>query len=401
MKASTKAINAVTKARILEVLKECDKLGEAVFLKKYGYRASLRYQLQHENKRYPSKAVLGVAAGVKASQFSGGPAHTGRVLLRLGFTMADTRNKTLSTAMTAMVALCSIAWPFPALAKPNLPIEPVACFASGSNNAGEVRGWAALGHDVGVAAPRVNAATEEELKALAGQDIAVFVDSGAFSEVSFDTGAPVVVKPISSREWDKRLALYHRLAEVLGPQLHVVAPDQVGNQNMTLMRLYKHRSKLQRIRDAGAHVLVPVQKGSMSQADFMQEAKALLRMDCVPALPCRKAATTPTELRDFARAYKPDRIHLLGLGIRGELAQRHLGALADVIPDAQVTVDSCVIRAHCNKGNPKTGEKPRRIAIARKVVMGIEQAVGRSLWTVSQRKEFELLLAFGLVGGEA
>lgn len=388
MKTSTIAINAVTKKRILEVLKACDDMGEAHFLKAHGYRPSVRYKLSHEGKTYPSKAVLGVAAGIKASQFSGGPSHTGRVLLRLGFAMADTRNKTLSTAMTSLIALAAVAWPFPALAKPELPIEPVAAFASGSNNAGEIRGFAACGHDIGVAAPRVNADTEVALKELAGQDLAVFVDSGAFSEMDFSVSPPKVVKPMTPDKWEHVLGVYKRLAKVLGPQLHVVAPDKVGDQMTTMARLYGHRSDMQEIGALGAHVLVPVQKGSSSQADFMREAKALLRMDCIPSLPCKEAATTPDELRSFVRDYKPDRLHLLGLGTRGPRAQEYLGVLAEECPDAQVTVDSCIIRAHCNSD--------RRIGIARKVAIGIERAVGRALWTVAQRKEFEILLAFGM-----
>ena len=391
MKASTIAIKAVTKERILAVLAECNKLGETTFLKTHGYRPSLRYKLHHEGKLYPSKAVLGVAAGITPSQFSGGASHTARVLLRLGFEVADTKNKTISSAMTALVAIAAAAWPFPALAKPSLPIEPVAAFASGSNNAGEIRGWAALGHDVGAAAPHVNAATERELVSLRGQDIAVFIDSGAFGEMDFTVNPPQVKSPMTREKWDKVIGLYGRLASELGPQLHVVAPDKVGDQMTTLVRLDRYKRELQAIGKLGAHVLVPVQKGSAPQAEFMTAARELLRMDCVPSLPCKKAATTPKELRAFCRDYQPTRLHLLGLGTRGKLAQDYLSVVAEESPDAQVTLDSCVITAHCGSN--------RRIGIARKIAIGIQNAVGKTLWTVAQRKEFELLLAFGLTGG--
>jgi hypothetical protein len=279
------SINAVTRARVLEVISECKDKGEAAFLKEHGYRKSLRYQLQHGGKSFPSKAILGVSAGLSPKQFSGGASHTVRVLGRLGFTVRDAKRKPVSSAMVALVALAASAWPFPALATPSLDIEPAAVFASGSNHAGEIRGWASIGQDIGVAAPEVNEAAIVELEALAGSDIAVFVDSGAFSEVNFTEAGPVVVKPITDAEWRKRLALYKRLARSLAGQLHVVAPDRVGDQTLTLARLDRYKTELREIAALGAHILVPTQKGALSQGDFFREARALLRIHVIPAFP--------------------------------------------------------------------------------------------------------------------
>jgi hypothetical protein len=255
-------------------------------------------------------------------------------------------------------------------------------FASGSNHAGEIRGWAGMGRDLGVAAPELSEAAVVELEALAGTDVAVFVDSGAFSEVTFGADGPKVVKPITDAEWLKRLALYERLATALGGQVHVVAPDQVGNQAVTLERLERYRAQLHTIAALGAHILVPVQKGDMSQADFMRAAEAIVGLDVVPSIPCKKAATTPEELGAFCADYKPTRMHLLGLGARGSRTPKYLAQVAELAPDAQVTLDSCVIRAHCNSD--------RRIGVARKIALGLKAA-----WTVAARKEFELTLAFG------
>jgi hypothetical protein len=368
----------LTRDDILGTILECKLAGEADFLKRYGYGRSVRYQLRYNGQSYPSKAILGVAAGLTCKQFSGGAAHTARVLGRLGFEVRDGKHRGVSSAVAALVALAASAWSFPALASAELPVEPVAAFASGSNHAGEIRGWAALGRDIGVAVPELSEEAIVELLALAGSDVAVFVDSGAFSEVGPDLR---VVRPIAHQEWLRRLGVYKRLASALGGQLHVVAPDRVGDQEVTLQRLERYAEELREIDALGAHVLVPAQKGAMSQADFMRTAEALLVIDVTPAVPCKKAATSPAELAAFCDDYRPHRMHLLGLGPRGARTVDYMQAVADFAPGAQVTIDSCTIRAHCNRD--------RRIGVARRIAIRLKD------WTVAARKEFEIVLAFG------
>jgi 5-methylcytosine-specific restriction protein A len=80
-----KRMQDVTRADVLRAIAECDELGAAAFLQVYGYRASLKYVLRVGDAEYPSKAILGVAAGRTSKQFSGGAAHTVRTLTGLGF----------------------------------------------------------------------------------------------------------------------------------------------------------------------------------------------------------------------------------------------------------------------------------------------------------------------------
>lgn len=369
-------------ADIRRAAAECERLGESEFLAAHGYGRSTRYRVIVGGKLYPSKAILGVAAGLTSREFSGGAAHTVRVLERLGFTVRDGKRRGLSGALAALVAGALSAWPFPALAAPELPVEPVATFASGSNNAGEIRGFAAAGRDVGVAAPRVNAETESALLELAGSDVAVFVDSGAFSEIAFTDAGPKVVEPITDAEWRKRLGLYKRLARALGGQLHVVAPDMVGNQRVTLGRLARYAADIREIAELGAHVLVPAQLGELSQADFVRRANAIVGVEMIPAMPCKKAATSVGELEAFVADYRPTQMHCLGLGARGSRTRAYLAAVAAHVPDCQVTLDSCLIRAHCNSD--------RRIGVARKIALEL-----RSWASVAERKCFEIALAFG------
>ncbi|HWL69447.1 MAG TPA: DUF3427 domain-containing protein [Geminicoccus sp.] len=72
---------------------EHDRLGPAAFLRKYGYGAPTGYWILHEGKRYPSKAILGVAwhyedparPALRPTQFSGGEATVQRKAEQLGF----------------------------------------------------------------------------------------------------------------------------------------------------------------------------------------------------------------------------------------------------------------------------------------------------------------------------
>lgn len=326
----------VTRDDVLRAIALCDLLGEARFLEQHGYRPSLRYLVRHNGRSYPSKAVLGVASGLRAADFFGGAAHTVRELRRLGFEVRDGRRVVtdaswLATArdVAAELGVEIASFRFPG----SLAIQPHAYFASGSNRPPEINGCARVGQDVGVAAPEITPVCEEALARLRGTDIQVFVDSGAFSEVSFKEkgreGQCVVVKPMTDRHWDRVLSLYERLALRLGDQLHVVAPDRVGDQAVTLERLARYRLRLARIAGMGARVLVPVQKGTVSQTDFARRVAELLRpIRWVPALPCRKAATTPAELGAFVRAFKPRHVHLMGVGPNGQRTPEYLAELA-------------------------------------------------------------------------
>lgn len=74
----------LTTADILRSIWECIRMGTEAFLRKYGYAAG-RYMVKFQGHMLPSKAIVGVAAGLSASEFSGGQARLGGLLERLGF----------------------------------------------------------------------------------------------------------------------------------------------------------------------------------------------------------------------------------------------------------------------------------------------------------------------------
>jgi hypothetical protein len=230
-------------------------------------------------------------------------------------------------------------------------------FVSGSNHAGEIRGLALSGNNVGVAAPELGPAAEAELALFAGGPMKLFVDSGAFSEVTFENGYPEVKAPISDVAWNKRLDTYERLARLFRRKLYVVAPDKVAFQAETLERLAKYASRIHAIRALGANVIVPVQKGDLSMADFAERALAVLGMkadEVVFGIPSKKDATSLQEMAAFAQYLfhkgAPTRVHLLGLGVR---SPRYVDALTAILTNSPWTTvfsDSVRITAMVGRG---------------------------------------------------
>lgn len=230
-------------------------------------------------------------------------------------------------------------------------------FASGSSMLPDIQGFLEIGHPLGVAIPHV---TEEGMVALCQAQVPVFVDSGAFSEVKFTREGPTITAPISREDWASRLDKYTRLAESLGPLAYLVAPDCVGFQDITLLRLRRHGARVRKLLDLGAQVLVPLQQGRLTTLEFYREVLRVLRCfdpppNLVPAFPMKKGATPLSEVEDFLTHVKPVRVHMLGLGVRNKLVRPLSEMLKRVAPEVQVSFDSCLIRSSVGKTNGPGG----------------------------------------------
>jgi len=377
----------VSRGDIIRVIAEIEDLGRVRFLRRYGYREASRFVLRVNGKSYPSKAVLGVAAGLKPSEFFGGARGAAGSLARLGFNVRNAAtgakaSRELDSLRRACekegLAVGEKPWP-------SLATEPAAYFASGSNRPAEIRGLARAGADIGVVAGELSENALVELEALAGSDVLVFVDSGAFSEVEFRDGEFVKVRDIN---WGDVFRVYRRLARALGNQLFLVAPDRVGCQTTTLARLAAFRDEIDALGRLGARVLVPVQKGALSQAAFAREiGRTLAGASWLPAMPCKKAATTVDELAAFVRDAKPPHVHLLGLGIRNPKVADYVAAAG-----ASVSLDSCWIAANAGRG-----KSPRRYTRARDVAGRIISALGVATVAVSELAIYACHAGAGLV----
>ena len=228
------------------------------------------------------------------------------------------------------------------------------CFASGSNEPSEVRGFAAVGIPPGMAADRLVrengelAPSVREVFRFAGTGMPVFVDSG-------EVAANSLGHEITHDEWIERLALYREMAVVLGPQLYLVAPDRIGHQDVTLVRLGRYVMEIREAAGFGAQILMPLQPGPMALDEFQQAAQEVLGIQVIPAFPMRDKLTPLEDVVAFVRAVAPAKIHLLGLGAANRQTQKILDALWEVKPDLMVQQDAMLLNSR--KG---TKEKPRQ-----------------------------------------
>lgn len=239
-------------------------------------------------------------------------------------------------------------------------------FHSGINAPGEVRGLAMSARNIGVTAGNVSDALLEslELHSFNGGPL-LFVDSGAFSEVEFHKdGPPTVVQPMSDDTWRKRLKLYEILAAMYRIRCYLVAPDRVGDQQVTLARLSKYALQIAACAAHRANIIVPVQKGAIPMAEFYRmECLVLgLRTPPIAGIPMEKDATTLRELAEFAKSLPVfgARIHLLGIGPRakGGRYAKAIAAIKGANFNCTITSDSALVPGLVGRTNGP-GRGPR------------------------------------------
>ena len=85
--------DAVTRTDVERAMGEYDRLGAEQFFAEHGFAPTTTYELVRDGRRYPPKAILGVAYEFATGQrlasgdFEGGKSGAVRVLGRLGFTV--------------------------------------------------------------------------------------------------------------------------------------------------------------------------------------------------------------------------------------------------------------------------------------------------------------------------
>ena len=285
----------------------------------------------------------------------------------LNHALEDGKREYLLDQLTSFI---EVSVPAPRKKRERNELVPIY-FASGSNHAGEIKGFAGSGMNLGIAAPEVykqtktQKAAQQALRDLKGTGTLVFVDSGAFEEVGFKGGRPYDKKPISDAEWKKRLNFYLDMAQALGDQVYLVAPDKIADQKATFSRLRKYMPLLDPVmRKRGKNrpnIIVPIQKGGLSMIEFDRKIRRILGdANFVRGIPMKKDATSLPELIAFVKELyrdknvkKPVRLHLLG---KGRLSNTpnwpdHIRPKLQAIdPDMDVSLDSVRIRAIVGRG---------------------------------------------------
>ncbi len=239
-------------------------------------------------------------------------------------------------------------------------------YASGTNKPGEIRGMAQAGRDLGVAADKCRdclPALEEIAKKY--PKILVFIDSGAFSEVSANPkvqakaglepqpGVLLPVAPITKAEWSKRLQLMLRAGRALGSRLLIMAPDRVGDQDETLRRLewFKSSGWLAKLRKTGMEIAVVLQGGKLDPIAYQRKVrKALGWAGYSVAFPMAKAWTPIPLIAAYIQSEHPGRVHLLGIGPKARREEGRPSAadvrtqLFDRFPRVAWSWDTALIR---------------------------------------------------------
>ncbi|HZC25017.1 MAG TPA: hypothetical protein VE866_16905 [Candidatus Binatia bacterium] len=235
------------------------------------------------------------------------------------------------------------------------PLPPnVSAFASGANRLTEIRGFSQLNIPIGVSVVELS---DEAITLLSSLDRPVLIDSGAFGEVTFPNGIPTVVAPITDADWQSRLAKYLRLASALKSNAMIIVPDQVGNQTETLHRLTRYRNQIAQIAATSAIMLLPLQVGKVSHLEFYREAEKAAAIPLTPAMPMKKAATSPEDLVEFVQSVQPPHLHLLGIGAENRRTPKIIRLIETYSPDTRITLDSNRIRAKTGQGRPLTTQE--------------------------------------------
>jgi len=89
-------------AAVVSAMREYHALGADEFRRRYGFRPSRAYNLEHDGRVYDSKAIIGVARGIQhpelgpmaAREFSGGASNAAERLRRLGFLVRSNSSHT-------------------------------------------------------------------------------------------------------------------------------------------------------------------------------------------------------------------------------------------------------------------------------------------------------------------
>ena len=96
------AWDKVTHADVLRAIQEYDRLGPERFFSTHGFAPTTTYDLVHDKRRYPPKAILGTAyefstgKRLASADFEGGKSGAVKVLGELGFTVKPRRRATAS-----------------------------------------------------------------------------------------------------------------------------------------------------------------------------------------------------------------------------------------------------------------------------------------------------------------
>ncbi|WP_273808323.1 MULTISPECIES: hypothetical protein [unclassified Pseudomonas] len=208
-------------------------------------------------------------------------------------------------------------------------------FHSGFTADSDLQAALDVGIAIGVVADRVT--LRQQLRALPDhldRGGKVFVDSGAFT--AFRRQLPM--------DWPRVLTLYRALCTTtLRPEnLSIVAPDVVGDQQATLLLWHRYARDIRSWIDVGARVIIPLQAGSLSAGELLQEAIGLLGTKAFCAgIPSNLAAMTAADCRTLEH----NDFHILGRVVMTDELRDKVEALLTCNAGATISSDANWLRS--------------------------------------------------------
>jgi hypothetical protein len=242
--------------------------------------------------------------------------------------------------------------------KPRLvpTIPGVTVYASGASGPSDLMALSKTGFDVGISAAKWAFGIKEVSRVLAETShVKLFVDSGAFSEVSFGPDGPSWPDPITHDRWLDILEIYDGLAEQFGKRLLFVGPDKVGSQAGTMKRIRRYAADIKRIAETGARPMYALQPGPLPAAQFFDEILEVVGPCFVVGIPSVDAATPTRAVEEFLKArgkYIPQ-IHFLGLGPTNPRVDELFRLVKKYAPQAQISQDAVIHRVLIGKDGPR------------------------------------------------
>lgn len=238
------------------------------------------------------------------------------------------------------------------LASPTAPGSPInISFRSGMSAKSDLLGAMAAGIPVGVVAGLLTTAqTCLAIPRYLDEGGVAFIDSGAFnayvSKVTMD--------------WDDILRRYELIASLTQhpERLLVVAPDVVGDQAASLELLRTWSPRLRPLLASGCQLIVPLQRGSLSAQDVLDEAASILgTRSFVAGIPSNRAALSIEDCRSLRhRAF-----HILGQVQMTPEQVARIDALRSANPDAFISADANWLRSRIRLVQEQTtAERARR-----------------------------------------
>lgn len=246
-------------------------------------------------------------------------------------------------------------------------------YASGMSRPRDMAAATASAVGVGVEIGEVSAAGLEQLADAVAGGKAVFVDSGAFN--AFKRSLKSGKRADAVIDFEKILDRYEALSKGVKQRLArsdlvhkanvgylmLVAPDVVGNQEETLKLLEKHGARMAALADAGHEVIVPFQKGPISQDNAYWRVRKIFGGDhFVVGIPAAVEGLNDQEIRTLLDqpGYTPERIHILGAVAKSRLEPR-MKIIREIYKDdvPGVTADAMVLRSKLSQVKGLRGDE--------------------------------------------